>query len=243
MRRWNMPVLATITCLLGGCNQPAVSLKAPAFQSSENTVRDWNDVAHKVASEMALRGLLPSPGLSVSPNVRPVYVRVQAPDSTFLHEVADELAADILNSGASLALTPSGATVVNLDVDFVRWSPRDKPPGLLGSAAAVAAIPGIVIAASVPMSTWAAADAAAFSAAGLGLLTDAVIAMTPMTNAEAIWKATIITGDRVVMKLREPVYIRDADIPLYAKMTSLIPIASWSDTNRPLAVRSLRYVE
>jgi len=246
MRRWSLPGLAAVTCLLSGCNQPAVTLKAQASQSSENTVRDWNDVAHRIAREMASRGLLPTYGRSARADIlpaKPVFVRVQAPDSAFLRVVAEELTGDILKSGGSVGRTPTGATVVNLDVDFVRWSPRDKPPGMLGTLAAAAAVPGVVIGASVPMSGWVAADAAGFAAAGVGVLTDAVIAMTPLTNAEAVWKATIVTEDRIVMKLQEPVYIRDRDIPLYAKATSVTPIASWSDTERPLIARQLRYAQ
>jgi hypothetical protein len=122
----------------------------------------------------------------------------------------------------------------------VRWGPRDKPPGLLGTTAAVLAIPGIVMAASAPMSPWAWADAAAFTAVGVGVLSDTAIALTPTMNAEAVWEATIITDDRVVMKLQEPVYVRARDIPLYAKKTSLSPATSWS-SNAPLRPRLVRY--
>lgn len=52
--------------------------------------------------------------------------------------------------------------------------------------------------------------------------------------------ATVVTSDRVVMKLQEPIYIRIDDIPLYAKATSVRPVASWSDLP-PLRVRQLRY--
>jgi hypothetical protein len=247
MRRLNKLSLAAL-CLLGGCNQPAVSLKPPAFQSSENTVRDWNDVAHGIAAEMALRGLLPpgldTPGLNApaQPAVpaRPVFIRIQAPGSAFVHAVAAELESDILSRGGTVARTPTNATVVNLDVDFVKWSPRDKPPGLLGTTAAVATIPGTVIGASVPMTTWTAADAAGFSAIGLGVAADTIIALTPMTNAEAIWEASVVTGNQVVMRLQQPVYVRDRDIPLYTKSASLGPTVSWSDGNAALAPRSLR---
>jgi hypothetical protein len=243
MRRNATFCLAAAGCILVGCNQPAVTPKAPAFQSSENTVRDWNDVAHKVASEMAFLGLVPSVGQADGANTtppRPVFVQVQAPDSAFVREVANELEDDILRMGGTIARAPAGATVVNLDVNFVKWGPRDKPPGLLGTTAAVLAIPGIVIGASAPMSTWTAADAAAFTAVGVGVLSDAIIALTPTMNAEAIWEATIVTNDKVVMKLQEPVYIRARDVPLYAKETSLSPVSSWS-SNAPLRPRLVRY--
>ena len=61
MRHFTMRCLAVaVTCVAGGCNQPAVTPKVPAFQSSENTVRDWNDVAHKISAEMASLGLVPA---------------------------------------------------------------------------------------------------------------------------------------------------------------------------------------
>ena len=64
--------------------------------------------------------------------------------------------------------------------------------------------------------------------------------LMPTTNAETVWEATIVTNDRVLMKLQEPVYIREADIPLYAHATDLSPIASWT-TSEPLGVRLIRH--
>jgi hypothetical protein len=244
MRRHTTLCAAAVTCLLTGCNQPAVTPKPPAFQNSENTVRDWNNIAARITDQMAALGLLDSPGQHVTNLVvppRPVFVRVQAPDSMFLREVANELESDILQTGARISLTPNDATVVNLDVDFIRWSPRDKPPGLLGTTAALAAIPGIVVGDSTPMATWTAANAAGLSGVGFGVLADGIIALTPTMNAEAIWKATVIVSDQVVMNLHEQVYIRAGDIPLYAKSADLAPIASWSRQNQPLSVRQIRY--
>ena len=235
--------LMAATCLLAGCNQPAVTLKPPAFQSSENTVRDWNDVADHIAARMTELGYLPGPARPAGPDIMPpmpVFVRVQAPDLAFIRAVADRLADDVLRSGGTVARGPTGATVVNLDVNFVRWGPRDKPPGLLGTGAGVLTTAAAVIGASQPMSTWTAADAASFTALGVGALADVAIAMTPTMNAEAIWKASIVTNDRVIMTLQEPVYIRAPDIPLYAKATSVSPIASWS-SEVPLATRVIRY--
>jgi hypothetical protein len=235
--------LAATTCVLVGCNQPAVTPKPPAFQASESTVRDWDEVAQKIGSGMASRGLVtawmqPWPKDASPP--RPVFVRVQSPDCAFIEQVAIALQADILRRGGIVARTPRGSTVVNLDVNIVMWGPRDKAPGFLATIAAVTAIPGIVIGASVPMSTWTAADAAVATAIGLGVMTDGIIALTPTMNAEAVWEATIVTNDRVVMKLQEPIYIRAPDIPLYAKATNLSPIVSWS-SNDPLRSRPIRY--
>ena len=258
--------LAAASVVLTGCNQPAVTLKPPAAQSSENTIRDWNDVAHTIVAGMTARGLLPSPQTvatttvtttrqqqlpngfmsdtwrteQTAPFVRPIFIRVQAPDSAFVRQVASELEADILDRGVPVARRPDGATVVNLDVNFVRWGPRDKPPGLIGTASAVAAIPGLVLGASAPMSLWTATDAAASTTGGFGILSDLIVAATPTMNAEAVWEATIVTNDAVVMKLQQPIYIRAPDIPLYAKDTSLAPVSSWSN-NAPLAGRPIPF--
>jgi hypothetical protein len=241
VRRVGLLWAVATCCLLGGCNQPAVSLKPPAFQPSENTVRDWDDVAQAIATGMAARGLLPTPGQPPPPPsaLTPVYLRLCAPDSAFVVNVATALEADILERGGTVARTPNGATVVNLDVDWVKWGPRDKPPGLLGTTAALLLTPAIVIGASVPMATWTAADAAGATAAGVGVLADLLIAITPTMNAEAVWEATIITNDRVVMDLRAPVYVRERDLPLYNKVASLGPRDSW-ESNTPLGVRRIR---
>ena len=225
-------LLAASFAVLAGCGQPAISLKAPAFQSSENTVRDWNDVAHEINNEMGKRGLIPfylngQPQFTAGATYLPVFIRVQGPDSTFLNQVAGELEHDILQAGGMISRRPDGATIVNLDVNFVKWGPRDKPPGLLGTTAAVAAIPGLVISASRPMSLWTSVDAAAATAGGVGILFDGLTAMTPATNSEAVWEASIMTDDRVVMRIREPVYIRSADIPFYMKTTDIGPAPSW----------------
>ena len=102
MRRWTTLCLSAATCLLTGCNQPAVTLKPPAFQNSENTVRDWNDVADRIAAQMAAMGYLSAPGQPEAANApppTPVFIRVQAPDSAFIRAVADELTDDVLHSG------------------------------------------------------------------------------------------------------------------------------------------------
>lgn len=245
MRRNPLYCLMAVSCILVGCNQPAVTLKPPAFQASENTVRDWNDVAHRISSEMAGLGLVPAYPTELAqpanvPPARPVFVQSQAVDSAFVRHIADELEADILRRGGTIVRSPDNATVVNLDVNFIQWGPRDKPPGPLGTTLGVLAVPGIVINASQPMSTWTAADAASFAALGYGVLLDTLVALYPTMNAEAVWQATIVTNDRVVMKLQEPVYIRSHDIPLYAKAASLSPVSSWG-RNMPLRPRTIRY--
>ena len=70
MRRHPLLPLLAATCLLASCNQPAVTPKPPAFQNSENTVRDWNNVAHRIADRMAELGYLPDPLHPPTPGTR-----------------------------------------------------------------------------------------------------------------------------------------------------------------------------
>jgi hypothetical protein len=184
MRRHAVLCLAAAAWLLAGCNRPMVSLKAPGFETKENTVRDWNNVAQTITSGLAANGYLSTAAQTAPANEPvPVFVRVRAPDSTFVRAVADALEGDILASGGTVARTPEGATVVNLDVT--------------------------------------------------------VVVRGPLTT-EAVWEASVVTSDRVVMTLREPVYIRDWDVPLYANVTSLASLSSWGSA-RPLPVRRVRY--
>jgi hypothetical protein len=233
--------LGAAALLLCACNQPAVNLKAPASQDSENTVRDWDGVAHAITAQMAARGLLPVPALpqqtpAPPPPPRPIYVRVAAPGSAFLREVAAEIEADVLRLGGTVSRTPIDATVVNLAVSFVQWSPRDKPSGLLGTQTAAALVTGAVLADSGPYSYSGALTAAGITAGALGVAADLAVAMTPRSNAEAVWEATIVTADSVLMRMRDRVYIRNGDIGLYSADTDLAPASSWSESRRLPAV-------
>jgi hypothetical protein len=232
---------------LAGCNQPAVSLKLPAFQESAVTVRDWNGVAHRIASELAAHSLAPPTLLEGavphSPPVayNPIYVRVNSPDSSFLQNVAEELQNDILSRGGSIARSANGAIVVNLDVAVISWGPRDKPPGLVGTTGAAIAITGILTGTAAGTWTpWQAARAASWITAAAGVATDLAIALTPTMNAEAVWQASVVTPDRVMMRVREPIYIRDMDVPLYYGDVKLAPVASFG-VSSPLRARPVRY--
>src|SRR4051812_38731565 len=158
LRARSIACLGATLLLASACNQPAVSLKPPAFQDSENTVRDWQSIGHTITTGMAARGLIPSAPMqpqSASPAVtRPVHVRVESPESPFLKEVANQIEADVLQRGGTTARPPAAATVVNLGVDFVRWSPRDKPAVPPGTEAAAALITGTEPAAAAPYSRW-----------------------------------------------------------------------------------------
>lgn len=224
--------------LVGGCNQPAVALKPFAFQESANTFRDWDRVAHRIATEMVVRGLLPGDGM-LFPQL---YIHLVRPDATFLREASHQLQSDILHAGGQVARSPAGASVINLDVDFVKWSPRDKPPGAYFSALGAAAGTSLLLATTLPDGTavhhhgfgagaarMGASDALLASGAGIiaaGLITDTLIALTPTMNAEAIWEASIVSPDRVLFDIREPIYIREGDIPFYYGNVQLAQVPS-----------------
>ena len=106
-----------------------------------------------------------------------------------------------------MARSSDGATVVNLDVNFIRWGPRDKTARTTWCHARTAGYSshrhwGIY--ANVHLDSR---RCGSVHCAGVGVLADGLVAMTPTMNAEAVWQATIVTNDRVVMKLQEPVYI------------------------------------
>jgi hypothetical protein len=225
---------------LGACTQPAVAPKAPAFQESENTARDWVTVAQQIAGSLSQRGFLPSPvmpGSEPPPPRPPIFVQVDAPGSTFLQEVRQGLQDEILRRGGTLSRMPANSVVVNLDVDVVRWGARNQPAAGLATVAGLAAGTGVLLANAAPLS-----PAAGFGiAAGAGLALDAILAMTPRTNTEAIWKASIIAEDQVVLSISGPVYIGPSDASLYASETRLSPTVSFSAANQPIP-RQLRFV-
>ncbi len=198
--------LGAAALLLSACSQPAVSPKSPSFQKSENTVRDWDGVAHEITAQMAATGLLPAPAAPqqapAQPPPRPIFVRVEAPDSAFLREVGSEIEADVLRRGGAVSRTMLNATVVNLGVSFVQWSPRDNPLGLLAAGE---------------------------------VLVDALAAV-PRSNAEAVWEATVVSADSVLMRMRDRVYIRNGDIGLYARSIDLAPASSWGESQKLPAV-------
>ncbi len=93
----------------------------------------------------------------------------------------------------------------------------------------------------MPLSTWAAAGVVSAGLLGVGVLADGIIAITPTTNAEAVWEATIISHDQILMKVQEPVYVRADDLALYAKTVNLSPLTTWSSSTMPLGVRAIRF--
>ncbi len=215
------PVL--LLCLLANCSMPAVALKPPAFQDSVVTVRDWRGVADQIANEMVIRGLLPDP-----PNPQAAsqpryadYINIVAPDSAFLHEVAAQLQSKILHRGGTITVSPVGATVINLDVDVIRWSGH-RFPGGGGTIAGLAAGTGVLLANGGPLSS-----AEGFGiATGVGMAADLVAAITPRTNVEAVWQASVLVGDKLVLDIRRPIYINPGDIPLHASNTHLSAMSS-----------------
>jgi hypothetical protein len=221
-----VPALAVTLALLSACTQPAVAPKPPAFQESAVTVRDWDRVASHIASDMERSGLLPgttaSPGQALAPKA--YYIHAVSNGSAFLNSVRDALTSEILSRGGSVAALPVGATVINLDVDWVRWGSRPAAPngtgtlsglktGLLVSALDLGAgTPADKIAQLAPL------EIAALTA-GLGLTADVVRALTPTQGSEAAWRAYIVSPTQVLFHVREPIYVETSDLPLYHAST------------------------
>lgn len=206
-------VAAAIAALLCGCTRPAVAPKPPSFQDQANAVRDWEDVARQIAGDMVRAGLLPDPlhpATTPSWN-QPFYIQFSAQRPQFLHEVAESLEAEIVQHGGIVVRSPYGAAQINLDVDVVRWSPRNRLPDLTYTAAGLAGGTAVVLGNQPPLT-----PAAGFGLlAGAGILADLARTMTPHTHTEIAWGAQIIEGSRVVFAARYPMYIADADLALY----------------------------
>jgi hypothetical protein len=230
-------LLLPLLGFLANCTEPAVMPKAPAFQDSAVTARDWATVAAEIADEMAARGLLPNP-LAAHPAPPPAYayyVRVAAPDSRFLHAVARDLQSEILHRGGTVTVSPVGAMVINLDVDVVRWSGEHYPGGT-GTIAGLAAGTGILLANAAPLT-----PAAGFGiVSGAGIVSDLLAATTPHTNVEAVWQASAILGDRLAFDITRPIYVGAGDAPLYTSKLHLAAMASPGERNTAPVVR-LRY--
>lgn len=207
-------------------------------------IRDWDVVASRVADALQEKGFLPNPSAPPAPNVevQPIYVHAQGYGSTFLHSAKQSLEADILRRGGIVARGPAQAVIVNLEVDVVRWSPR--PPWQDGTftALGLAAGAGVMIAdhsvAAGGIGLTALQGALALGA--LGLAADLVRASSPAQfGSEAAWQASIYVSDRLAFRLRQPMYIRTNDAPLYVAHSNLAPINTGGNVSLP--VRAVRY--
>jgi hypothetical protein len=59
--------------------------------------------------------------------------------------------------------------------------------------------------------------------AGTAVATDVAVSVVPRTRTELVLHASILSGDRVVMKGREVLYVSANDIPLYVGSGSPLP--------------------
>jgi hypothetical protein len=245
-KRFSIITMALIALpSLYGCSRPLVAPKPIAVQDKENTVRDWASVAQRIANALSDRGFL-APSLPASPPAVPpasdrrLFVHLLRPESTFLQDVRTHLESEILARGGIVSRIPANATVINLDIDVVRWSNQPQVPdgaltltGLMTGAALLVAYNGPYM------------PAAGFGmAAGAGIAAEMVRSLSPDTNVEAVWGASILSGDDVVLALREPVYIRQGDIRLYEGTGSVRAAALGSFSPRPMSIPvRLRYVQ
>lgn len=206
-----IPVVGIIAAI-SGCARPGVVPKPFALQERENAARDWHAVGVAIADNMADRRLLPArpmhpvAGLPVPPGR--YYINLLRPTIPFLREVRDSLKADIIARGGAVSTTPADSLVVNVDVVSVAWSKEHLAPGGEWTLAGLAAGGGEVLAANGPYS-----PAAYFGlAAGLGIALDVIQSLSPETNVEVVWKASIIQGDTYLMEALAPVYVRAGDL-------------------------------
>ncbi len=113
--------------------------------------------------------------------------------------------------GGSIAATQPGAAVITLDVDVVHWQPGPRAPDGLGTELGLASGTAVVLANQAPLT-----PAAGFGLlAGAGVVSDLLRTMTPNTNTEIAWGASIAENNRVVFDVRYPMYIHPGDVDLY----------------------------
>lgn len=198
--------------LTSGCTRPAVALHPPAFQQEAYALRDWETVARHIAVDMQRDGFLPGPArASATRSRRAYFIRVRTPHSKFLREVAESLKGDILARGGAVSSTPFGAAELDLDVDVVHWPARQQAPDGIGTVAGLAGGTGVLLANAAPIT-----PAGGFGVlAGAGIASDLLRAMTPDTDTEIAWGASIAMDNRIVFDVRYPMYIGDSDVDLY----------------------------
>ena len=175
-----------------------------AFQDHETTVRDWKSVAHDIAGQMARGGLVPAYG---QPEVAP-----GAPPPP-----------------------PSKPVFVRVrppDSTFLREVADEFQADVLRRGGTLARLPfgATVVSLDVDVVTW---SPGTYRPGFLPVLGDAfafIFAGAPNTKTEAVWKATVEANDQEVLKIVEPVCVRDDDAPLYSK-----PVYP------PLEARLIRY--
>jgi hypothetical protein len=207
-------VAALGAAALAACTEPAVAPKPPAVQQSASNVRDWDAAAIRMVRSMAVQGFIPTPAPPPAGRVPfppPYYINVLAQGSTFLEEVRQSMEKELLYRGLPIARTPIGATVINLDVDYVQWGAGATYPGGVLTALGIGGLVGTAIAAGGSPS----ATAAGGIAAGAAAAADIGLAIVPQSRTELVWRASIVSGDRVVMKGSEILYVSAADVPLY----------------------------
>jgi hypothetical protein len=162
--------------LLSGCAPTGDSPNQVSHQIGVNRLHDWDATVARVAQSMAQRGVIvpANSAVTTTPTAGPYYVHVMAPGSTFLEEARRAMESELLRRGAEVARSPAQATVINLDLDVIRWASGPVFP----------------------------------------------------TTAEIEWRATIVSGNRELVRSGETLSIAANDLSLYASNTTLAAIAS-----------------
>jgi len=230
---------------LAGCTQAPLAPKLDGPMESAVTGRDWNNIAHRISAELGARGMLVPPTAGLSPAAQPwgpMFIHTTIPDSAFLKAVAMVLKADIIAAGGTVADVPTGAMVINLNVDFVRHGPKEQAPGGIGTyAGMLAGLSALSHATAVTTAApWVTAGAQIGSVVAAGVLTDVFLLNNPTYTGEAFWSASIMSKQQVLMQVGGAVYIPGPDIPLYAGDAKLAALTTPGVSDQ-LQVVSLRY--
>ncbi len=113
---------AFVVGALAGGARPTLAADG-GLERRADAVKDWQNAAVRFVNSMQQKGFIPSanrvPGRT--PYLPPYYINVMSPGSTFLEELKQSIEWQLLDRDLTISRTPVGATVINLDIDVVKW--------------------------------------------------------------------------------------------------------------------------
>jgi hypothetical protein len=117
-----LALAALVVAGLAGAARPTFAADG-GLQRSADAVKDWQNAAVRFVDSMQQKGFIPSP-IRVpgrTPYPPPYYINVMSAGSTFLEELKQSIEWQLLDRDLTISRSPAGATVINLDIDVVKW--------------------------------------------------------------------------------------------------------------------------
>jgi hypothetical protein len=117
-----LALAALLLAAVAGGVRPAMAADG-GLQRSADAVKDWDNAAVRFVNSLQTKGFIPSakPVPGRIPYPPPYYINVMSAGSTFLEELKQSIEWQLLDRDLPISRTPVGATVINLDIDVVKW--------------------------------------------------------------------------------------------------------------------------